>query len=109
MPGQKLDVRSAVMDFDYQAQFGGHIPEAYAHLLLDAMKGDRSLFKDRHEIEAAWRIVMPVLKHWESNPGDAMHQYPAGSWGPEAAEKLFRGNGHWHNPEGPLTRWKKGA
>ena len=107
VPGQKLEVRSAIMDFDYQAQFGGHIPEAYGHLLLDAMKGDRSLFKDRHEIEAAWRIVMPVLDYWASHPGEQMHEYPAGSWGPEASEQLFRGNGHWHNPEGELTRWKK--
>jgi hypothetical protein len=49
VPGQGMNVRSAVMDFDYVDQFGGQIPEAYAHLLLDAMQGDRSLFKDRHE------------------------------------------------------------
>lgn len=107
VPGQGMDVRSAVLDFDYLDQFGGHIPEAYAHLLLDAMQGDRSLFKDRHEIEAAWRIVSPVLDHWAANPRKNMHEYPAGSWGPDAAEDLFAGDGHWHNPEGVSTRWRK--
>jgi len=107
VPGQGLKVRSAVLDFDYVDQFGGHIPEAYAHLLLDAMQGDRSLFKDRHEIEAAWRIVTPVLDHWEAHPRVGMCTYPAGSWGPEQAEALFEGDGHWHNPEGASTRWRK--
>jgi glucose-6-phosphate 1-dehydrogenase len=109
VPGQDMSVRSAVLDFDYLDQFGGHIPEAYAHLLLDAMQGDRSLFKDRHEIEAAWRIVSPVLDHWAANPRKNMHEYPAGSWGPDAAEDLFAGDGHWHNPEGESTRWRKDA
>jgi glucose-6-phosphate 1-dehydrogenase len=107
VPGQGLSVKSAVMDFDYLQQFGGRIPEAYGNLLLDAMAGDRSLFKDRHEIEAAWRIVMPVLDHWAANPGVNMHTYDAGSWGPAAAEGLFRTSGHWHNPEGELSRWRK--
>ncbi len=107
VPGQGVNVKSAILDFDYTEQFGGHIPEAYGHLLLDAMVGDRSLFKDRHEIEAAWRIVMPVLREWESHAREQMHTYEAGSWGPAAAEDLFRGSGHWHNPEGELSRWRK--
>ncbi len=108
VPGQGMRMKSAVMDFDYTSQFGGEIPEAYSHLLLDAMLGDQSLFKDRHEIEAAWRIVMPVLRHWENNPRHNMYTYPSGSWGPEEAEALFR-RGHWHNPEGQITRWRKDA
>lgn len=109
VPGQELRIQSAIMDFDYVQQFGGHIPEAYAHLLSDAMCGDRSLFKDRFEIEAAWKIVMPVLDYWRENRGSGMHPYPMGSWGPNAAERLFAGNGHWHNPEGQLTRYLKKA
>jgi glucose-6-phosphate 1-dehydrogenase len=73
VPGPGLDVQSAGMDFDFIHQFGGHVPEAYGHLLLDAMQGDRSLFKDRYEIEAAWRIVMPVLDYWAALPGEGMH------------------------------------
>ncbi len=107
VPGQGVHVQSAVMDFDYLQQFGGTIPEAYGHLLLDAMNGDRALFKDRHEIEAAWRIVTPVCDYWASNPRKDMQTYAAGSWGPDAADKLFAGDGHWHNPEGQITRWRK--
>ena len=106
VPGQTLETKSAVMDFDYAEQFGGDIPEAYANLLHDAMRGDRSLFKDRHEIEAAWRIVMPVLDYWKENPGVDMHEYGSGSWGPDEAERLFKGDGHWHNPEGESSRWR---
>ena len=106
VPGQGMKVRSAVMDFDYVDQFGGHIPEAYAHLLLDAMTGDRSLFKDRHEIEASWRIVMPVCDWWASHPREGMHIYPAGSWGPAAADALLV-SGHWHNPKGQVSRYQK--
>ena len=106
VPGQGMKVRSAVMDFDYVDQFGGYIPEAYAHLLLDAMEGDRSLFKDRHEIEAAWRIVMPVCDYWAAHPRQGMHTYPAGSWGPEAADRLIV-SGHWHNPAGAVSRYQK--
>jgi glucose-6-phosphate 1-dehydrogenase len=106
VPGQGMKVRSAVMDFDYIEQFGGQIPEAYAHLLLDAMLGDRSLFKDRHEIEAAWRIVMPVCDHWAAHRGAGRHSDRAGSWGPAAADQLLIG-GHWHNPRGVVSRYQK--
>jgi glucose-6-phosphate 1-dehydrogenase len=107
VPGPEAKLRSAVMDFDYLGQFGGHVPEAYGHLLLDAMRGDQSLFKDRHEIEASWRIVMPVLQRWAEDGRDGMQGYPVGSWGPVASEALFAGHGHWHNPEGEMTRYRK--
>lgn len=109
VPGNELKVRSGIMDFDYVEQFHGQIPEAYGHLLLDAMSGDRSLFKDRHELEAAWRVAMPVLEHWSNHPGSDMHAYPPGSWGPNASETLFHGRGHWHNPEGEQTRYRYDA
>ena len=107
VPGQGVRVQSAIMDFDYLGQFGGTIPEAYGHLLLDAMCGDRSLFKDRQEIEAAWRIVTPICKYWAEHKRKDIQTYDSGSWGPDSAEALFQGNGHWHNPEGTLTRWRK--
>jgi glucose-6-phosphate 1-dehydrogenase len=107
VPGQEMEIRSAILDFDYVEQFGGSMPAAYANLIQDAMCGDQSLFKDRHEIEAAWRIVMPVLDHWANNPGKNMHAYPAGTWGPTAGEDLFTGDNHWHNPEGASSRYRK--
>jgi glucose-6-phosphate 1-dehydrogenase len=106
VPGAGLTIRSAVMDFDYAAQFGGESPEAYAALLLDAMSGDQSLFKDRHEIEAAWRIVTPVMGHWAGQPAGDLPHYAAGSWGPAEAEALIAPHGQWRNPEGAVSRSK---
>jgi glucose-6-phosphate 1-dehydrogenase len=106
VPGSGMEIRSAVMDFDWQAYFGGAAPEAYAALLLDAMQGDRALFKDRHEIEAAWRIVEPILDHWQRHRQDDLPNYAAGSWGPAAADDLIGSHGTWRNPEGEVSRSK---
>jgi len=67
VPGLGLHIQSAVLDFDYRQQFKAEPFEAYATLLLDAIRGNQSLYKDRHEIEAAWRIVMPVLDYWQGH------------------------------------------
>jgi len=93
------------MDFDYAQQFGGETPDAYATLLLDAMSGDQALFKDRFEIEAAWRIVAPVLDAWAESESD-FPNYESGSWGPEESERLLAGHGTWRNPEGAVSRSK---
>ncbi len=101
VPGQGMHVRSAVMDFDWAEHFGGEQPEAYATLLLDAIHGDQSLFKDRFEIEAAWRIAMPILDYWRDHPQNDLPNYAAGSWGPDAANALLD---KWRNPEGEVSR-----
>jgi glucose-6-phosphate 1-dehydrogenase len=107
VPGEGMDITSAVMDFDWVEQFGGEAPEAYTTLLMDAIQGDQSLFKDRHEIEAAWRIVQGVLNHWAEDPQDDLPNYPAGSWGPAAADELIRHHGQWRNPEGHSSRSRR--
>ncbi|MFW6060785.1 MAG: glucose-6-phosphate dehydrogenase [Phycisphaeraceae bacterium] len=96
VPGIGMTIKSVVMDFDYAQQFHAEPPEAYATLLLDAMRGDQTLFKQREEIEQAWRIVQPVLDHWEA--GDAPPpQYSAGTWGPAEADALMQRDGRrWH-------------
>jgi len=103
VPGQGLQLKSALLDFDYGQQFKAAPFEAYATLLLEAIRGDQSHFKDRHEVEAAWRIVMPVLDYWRDHPGrdgdDGLTSYPSGSWGPAAADELIKPFGKWRNPE----------
>jgi glucose-6-phosphate 1-dehydrogenase len=99
VPGQGLHLKSALLDFDYQKQFKSVPPEAYAMLLLEAIHGEQSHFKDRHEVEAAWRIVMPVLDHWRDHPDQGLESYASGSWGPAAADALIRPFGKWRNPE----------
>lgn len=106
VPGEAMTIRSAIMDFDYGEQFEADPPEAYAHLLLDAIEGDRSLYKNRREIEAAWRIVEPVLEAWAAEGGGSIPTYEAGSWGPVEADRLIAADGQWRNPEGKVSRSK---
>jgi len=104
VPGQGLHLRSAQLDFDYQEQFQSVPFESYAMLLLEAIAGDQTHFKDRHEVEAAWNIVMPVLDYWRDHPGEGVEIYPSGSWGPPGADALIRPFGRWRNPEAPGSR-----
>ncbi|MEO7813032.1 MAG: glucose-6-phosphate dehydrogenase [Usitatibacter sp.] len=65
----------------------------YERLLGDAMAGDGALFTSQDAVEAAWAVVDPVLaNHHAALP------YPAGTWGPKAADELIAGDGGWHNP-----------
>jgi glucose-6-phosphate 1-dehydrogenase len=104
VPGHGLHLKSALLDFDYREQFQSEPFEAYAMLLLEAIAGDQSHFKDRYEVEAAWRIVMPVLDHWRDHGRDGLAIYDSGSWGPSAADELIKPFGRWRNPENPGSR-----
>ena len=97
--GSGLKIKSVNMNFDYVEQFQAEPPQAYATLLLDAMRGDQTLFKHRDEIESAWNVVQPVLDYWRDNPQDDLPNYAAGTWGPEAADEMLGREGRvWHNP-----------
>jgi glucose-6-phosphate 1-dehydrogenase len=109
VPGLGVHIQSAVLDFDYRQQFSAEPFEAYATLLLEAIRGNQSLYKDRHEIEAAWHIVMPVLEYWRDHPGIGLSTYPAGSWGPSAADELIKPHGPWRNPETTISRTEPAA
>jgi glucose-6-phosphate 1-dehydrogenase len=67
--------------------------EPYERLLTDALHGDRTLFGSEAGVEAAWRIVDPVL-----NPDAPPHDYDRGSWGPDQAERIAASVGGWINP-----------
>lgn len=93
-PGPSLDVKSVEMDFTYDASFGIASPEAYERLLLDAMKGDATLFIRNDEIEEAWDLLAPILNAWASAKPPPVYEYPAGTWGPSAAADLLKPQGH---------------
>ena len=93
VPGERYRPRTVSMDFRYGATFGMTVPEAYERLLLDAMRGDQTLFTRRDEVEAAWKIVDSILKVTESPEFPPPHPYPAGTWGPPAAEQLLAQDG----------------
>jgi glucose-6-phosphate 1-dehydrogenase len=96
VPGAGLRIEAATLGLDYLERFGGEQVDAYGPLLLDAMRGDRTLFKHRDEVEGGWRIVQPFL---DSRPlRDGIETYTPGTWGPHGAEVLLRRDGRaWHN------------
>jgi glucose-6-phosphate 1-dehydrogenase len=96
-PGQQTVLRDVAMDFRYGAAFGSNTPEAYERLLLDAMRGDATLFTRRDEVEEQWRYIDPVLETFAADGSPSV--YPAGSWGPtEADELLARDGRRWRKP-----------
>ncbi len=94
-PGPEVTVTPVTMSFSYANAFGiARAPRAYAWLLHDAMKGDQTLFARTDWIDRAWRIVDPLIARWnDANQPDAFPNYPAGSWGPAAADELLRRDG----------------
>ena len=66
----------------------------YERLLGDAIRGDASLFTQDESVEAAWRVVEPVLKG-----ALPVIEYESGTWGPAEAAKLVDGGDTWHDPQ----------
>jgi glucose-6-phosphate 1-dehydrogenase len=97
VPGHSFMVRSASMEFSYQETFKEESPEAYERLLLDALIGDPTLFIRSDEVEHSWRIVDPIVAHWQDSDG-RIPFYEAASWGPTEGEQLLARDGRsWHN------------
>lgn len=89
LPGSVQETRSVNMEFHYRSSFGGGtLPDAYERLLLDALNGDASLFTRSDEIEAAWRLIDPVVRITD-NLTDPLPEYQCGSAGPDEAEKFI--------------------
>jgi glucose-6-phosphate 1-dehydrogenase len=98
VPTAGLTIRSVNMDFLYASSFLVDAPDAYERLLLDCMLGDPTLFTRSDEVEAAWTLIDCIEDVWrENNP--PLEMYPAGTWGPEAADRLLAEDGRkWHRP-----------
>ncbi len=77
--------------------------DAYAELLLDVMKDDRSLFLRYDEVEYAWQIVDPVLRVWATER-DFIPTYQAGTWGPKGSRRIFDTDGlMWRHSLEPIN------
>jgi glucose-6-phosphate 1-dehydrogenase len=95
-PGLDMTLNPVDMVFNYDGTYSTDTPEAYETLLLDAMKGDQTLFMRGDQVETAWELLMPVLESWESKKSISFPNYSADSWGPETAEALIAKDGfHW--------------
>jgi glucose-6-phosphate 1-dehydrogenase len=98
VPGSGLKVASAQMAVDYDKHFGVEPVEAYGPLIVDAMRGDQTLFKSRVEVEGAWNAVMPFLDERSAAVRSTIAaNYAVGSWGPDTADALMGPGRHWHN------------
>jgi len=99
LPGPDLRIKPVEMDFDYGRAFGGEPPEAYERLLLDAMKGDATLYARGDWVDMAWELLGPVLDAWTAGDPGKFPNYEAGTWGPAEADALLERDGRrWRHP-----------
>jgi len=96
-PGTGFELQRAGMRFDYADTFEASRGTGYEVLLHAALCGDPTLFSRTDFVEAGWRIMQPVLDTWKAEPPTDFPNYPAGSWGPQAAGALpARSGSRWH-------------
>ena len=102
-PGAGFEAKEVSMDFRYADLAGAQVLTAYERLLLDAMKGDATLFARTDAVHAAWKFVQPILDY--KTNGGRIHEYEAGTWGPVAADKLIAKQGKvWRKPTGLMKK-----
>jgi glucose-6-phosphate 1-dehydrogenase len=94
-----VEIAPVDMEFNYAEAFGETSAPAYETLLLDVMIGEATLFTRSDEVDAAWRVVDPLIRFWESHRPKRMPTYAAGSWGPREADELIEEIGsEWREP-----------
>jgi glucose-6-phosphate 1-dehydrogenase len=99
VPGVDVRLTPVRMVFSYPLAFGESTHSAYETLLLDAMEGDATLFARGDQVEAAWKVIDPVVEAWEEGIPTGIPNYRAGSWGPSVAGALVaRDEAAWRVP-----------
>jgi glucose-6-phosphate 1-dehydrogenase len=98
-PGMRLTLGPVEMAFGYAGSFDEPVPEAYERLLLDALRGNPTLFLRSDEVAAAWGFVDPILSAWREGHPPTFPNYTAGSWGPPEVNGLASGcRAGWREP-----------
>jgi glucose-6-phosphate 1-dehydrogenase len=90
MPGEEMVGEEAEL---YAGHESGTERPPYQRLIGDAAEGDQTLFAREDAVEAAWRIVNPIL-----DLPRAPFRYRRGTWGPKAALRLIPAGEQWHTP-----------
>lgn len=98
VPDAGMDLKTTDLDFNFQEEFSNSMPDSYQRLLLDAIKGDASLFARADEVENAWHIIDPIVETWEKSGLPEMQNYPPGVELPEPCEQWMRNQKRawWH-------------
>jgi glucose-6-phosphate 1-dehydrogenase len=94
IPGTRMRIQPVKMEFLYGTSFLSASPEAYERLILDAIRGEATLFPRSDEVDAQWRICDPILEAWRADPGP-VPRYSAGSQGPVEADDLLAPGHRW--------------
>jgi glucose-6-phosphate 1-dehydrogenase len=89
VPDSDQEMRSVDMEFKYRDSFSGVLPDAYERLLMEALRGDASLFTRSDGIETAWKLVDSIAGGWETSNIPDLALYRRGSWGPSEANALL--------------------
>jgi glucose-6-phosphate 1-dehydrogenase len=96
-PGPSVQLATVQMSFAYADWFPKEPNVGYETLIHDVMVGDATLFNRADMVEAAWRVVQPVLDAWATsgaqNEGEGLSTYASGSGGPSAADELLKSDG----------------
>ncbi len=89
------DMAPQLRELEYSGQVGAQMMRPYDRLIGAALSGERYLFARQDTVEAAWRVVQPVL-------GDVVpvQPYARSSWGPAEADALVPAGESWHDPVG---------
>jgi glucose-6-phosphate 1-dehydrogenase len=91
-PGKEVS-QPVSLDLDFAEELG-EPPGPYERLLVDALRGDQTLFPRWEVIEETWRIVQPLL-----DAPSPIEPYERGSWGPASADAMAEAHGGWREPQ----------
>jgi len=104
-PGAGMRLRTVSMEFDYGDAFHAANREAYETLLQEVIEGDQALFMRDDQERIAWKLIEPLLDHWQGGVAGHFPNYVAGTWGPESADMMLARDGRsWFNPMPGLRR-----
>jgi glucose-6-phosphate 1-dehydrogenase len=98
VPGPDVTLGAVEMDFDYSDYFASAPATGYETLLYDGLTGDQTLFHRADMVDAGWQVVEPILELLRAEPGAFLHEYPAFTSGPAAADALLARDGRAWRP-----------
>jgi len=94
--GGTSSLEPILLNLDFGKNEGQPNSSAYQRLLLDAIKGNSTLFIHRDEVSAAWQWIDPIIDYWKASD-TSPEFYSSGSWGPSKANEIFdEPHQHWH-------------
>ncbi len=102
-PGMQVQLEEVDMDFFYGEAFRQRSPEAYERLLLDALRGDASLFTRSDEVEYAWRFITSIHEGWAKLPPPVFPNYYPFTDGPDEAHRLMKGRSSRWRPMSEMS------